>query len=141
MKQFRFIWIVLGLLSLSMMLGGVSADAKWFGKQEKPADAAEDPVRTYQPPAINGLQLYCEPFRQEAALLAHKPRLLRIFYQPRRSWLIGQHTKCKANLMQQEKDYLEHVDVQQAPSLPKLKSDAPATETPSLTKEAPHAGQ
>jgi hypothetical protein len=113
------------LFSVAMLVNTVlqPADAKWFGKKSSKKDEAVEKVRTYQPPPENAIALYCEPYRQEAVELSHKPRLLKIFYAPRRGWAIRKHRECKDSLMQQEHTYLKHVDIERAPSLPKLKTD------------------
>ncbi len=111
------------LLTLSLM---APANAGWF-KKDKPE---ADPIQTYQPPAVNALEMYCEPLRQRAAELDKTPKALKLFVQPRRAFLIREHEKCKAEFMQQEHDYLKHVDVQQSPSLPKLKTDSNPITTP-----------
>jgi hypothetical protein len=111
-----------GLISLALLLlmSGLSAEARWMSKKEKEKDAAVKGVQTYQPPVANAMQVYCEPFRRDAALISRKPRLIRPLYAPRKAWLIREHEKCKANLMTQETEYLRHADIAIPPSLPKM---------------------
>lgn len=102
------------------------AHAKWFGKKKEKANQAVEQVRTYQPPPENAVGQYCEPYRLEAAELSKKPLWLKPFYAPARGIAMHKHRECKKALMEQERVYLKHVDIEQSPSLPKLKTDAPA---------------
>lgn len=120
-----------------------NAEARLFQRKKAKEDAAAvEKVRTYQPPPENAVTLYCEPYRKEAAELSQKPRLVKLFYEPRRVWLINQHRKCKSGLMAQEHLYLKHVDIERTPSLPKLKMEVtPITPVgPTPPAGAGHAG-
>ena len=120
--------IALMCCSLFVLSVAVShGEAFWFRKKKPVEDPAVEQVRTFQPPPENAVTVYCEPYRKEAAELSKKNRLVRFFYGPRRMWLISQHRKCKDELMEQERTYLKHVDIERPPSLPKLKMDAPVT--------------
>jgi len=100
------------------------ANAKLFQRKKAKQDAAAvEKVQTFQPPPENAVTMYCEPYRREAAELSQKPRLVKIFYEPRRSWLMNKHRKCKSNLMAQEHLYLKHVDIEREPSLPRMKME------------------
>lgn len=105
---------------LALSTAFAPAQAKWFSHKKTPAEEAVEKVRTYQPPANEAMNRYCEPFRAEAVALNQKPKLVRVFYEPRRMWLINQHQKCRNELMAQEHLYLKHADIEQSPSLPKM---------------------
>lgn len=102
-----------------------TASALPFLKKKPVEDPAVEQVKTYQPPPENAVTFYCDPYRKEAALLDKKPGYLKPFYIPRRLWLMSEHRKCKDGLMEQERIYLKHADIEQSPSLPKLKTDMP----------------
>lgn len=97
------------------------ADAKWFGKKEVPENDPARQIQTFQPPPENAMLMYCEPYRKEAAELAGKNALMKAFFEPRRMWLMSEYRKCTNELMTQEHQYLKHVDIELAPSLPKMK--------------------
>lgn len=133
-----FAHLLLGGITLGL-LGGIiaPAEAKWFKtKQDKVNDALSKQVQTFQAPATDALSMYCEPYRKEAAELSHANPLIKPFVGPRRSWLIRQHEKCKHEYMSQEMNYLKHVDVQQAPSLPRLSTPAGGEEQGPKPEEA-----
>lgn len=114
-----------------------SADAWWFSRKKKADDAAVEKVRTYQPPPENAVTVQCDPYRRQAALLGQKPLMTTMFYIPKRLRLQNKYRTCKSNLMEQERIYLKHVDIEQAPSLPKMKMEV----TPITPVEtAPKAG-
>lgn len=115
------------LCSALILLGTAfpSAHAKWVGKKKKAENQAVEQVRTYQPPPENAVATYCEPYRHEAAELAHKPLLLKGFYAPRRGIVMHKYRECKKALMEEERVYLKHADIEQSPSLPKLKTEMP----------------
>jgi hypothetical protein len=127
MRSLKFralsVQVLCAILLLSTAFG--PAQAKWFSHKKTPAEEAVEKVQTFQPPAVEAMQRYCEPFRAEAVSLAQKPKWARPFYEPRRMWLMGQHQKCRQELMDQEHIYLKHADIEQSPSLPKMNADAP----------------
>jgi hypothetical protein len=128
-RRLTFLFLSLGLMLTA--ISGSAANAKWFRKAEKPDVTLAKQIQTYQPPPDNALQLYCEPIRNEIVALSHKPKFLSLAYKPRMVWLMHEHEKCKTSLMEQERQYLKHVDIQQSPELPKIKTDAtPVDKTP-----------
>lgn len=114
------------------------ADAKWFGKKEEPADDPAKQIQTFQPPPENAMLMYCEPYRKEASELANKNVLMKAFYEPRRMWLMGEYRKCTNELMTQEHEYLKHVDIELAPSLPKMKPVVQPINQPEKKEEIPN---
>jgi hypothetical protein len=122
-----------------LLLGAMAlpaAQAKWFGGQKKEkANQAVEQVRTYQPPPETAVGDYCEPYRYQAAELAQKPWFLKPFYAPKRGIAMHKHRECKKALMEQERVYLKHVDIEQPPSLPKLKTDE-STASPASAEPA-----
>lgn len=123
-SQFRN--LVLSALSLLVVFVFLCphADARWFWqKKPKKGLTPAEQVQTFQPPPDNAIKLYCEPYRVKAVKLNQKPRLLKIFYAPRISWLVHKNRECKNKIMDQEYTYLKHVDIEQSPRLPKLKTD------------------
>jgi hypothetical protein len=120
------------LCSILLLLGTASpsVQAKWLGKKKKVESQAVEQVRTYQPPPENAVATYCEPYRHEAAELAQKPRLLKPFYAPRRGIAMHKYRECKKALMEEERVYLKHVDIEKSPSLPKLKTETQQAEPP-----------
>jgi hypothetical protein len=113
---------------LALYLWSSSAEAILPKRQSKEPDASEK-VRTYQPPPADSMRDYCEPYRKQASDLTYVSWWKKPFVIPQRNWAIHQHQKCTGNLMQQEWEYLRHADIQQPPSLPKLKVDD-AVKTP-----------
>lgn len=111
--------------AIALGVAAQTASALPFVKKKPVEDPAVEQLKTYQPPSENAVTLYCDPFRKEAAVLSRKPGYLKPFYIPRRLWLMDEHRKCKDELMEQERIYLKHADIEQAPSLPKLKTDMP----------------
>ena len=120
--------LFLSVLLLSMT--GSPTQAKLLQHKKTAAEEAVEKVQTFQPPAADAMTRYCEPFRAKAVSLSQKPFLIRPFYGPRRMWLISQHQKCRYKLMDQEHVYLKHVDIEQAPSLPKINPGAPKPGVP-----------
>lgn len=129
-------WAVLASLFWGV-LTSPEASAWPFGKKAKEKEAAAEQVRTFQPPPEDAVKRYCEPIRLEAVEISKKPRLIRPLFAPRKAQVIRKHQKCVTNLMRQEYQYLKHVDIQQSPSLPKLKTDAPDLKPPVVS--APEA--
>lgn len=125
MIQRSRIAVLCGLLILLGITALSSAHAKWFGKKKKAESQAVEQVRTYQPPPENAVATYCEPYRREAAELSQKPRLVKVFYAPRRGRAMHKYRECKKALMEEERIYLKHVDIERSPSLPKLKTETP----------------
>jgi hypothetical protein len=127
MRLLKFHTLALFLLVAGMAFNAAftPAQAKWINQKKKAEQEAVEKVRTFQPPPADAVTRNCEPFRAEAVALNQKPRLLRIFYKPKRMWLMHQHQKCRMGLMDQEHLYLKHADIEQSPSLPKIKPDAP----------------
>lgn len=123
------LWIAFGVMVFGIVANPLSANAGLFQKKTSEKDAAAQQVQTYQPPPINGLALYCDPIRKKAAEISRKPALLRVLYIPRKNWLIAEHSKCKVRVMAQEGEYLKHVNIQQPPSLPVLKTEPSSAET------------
>lgn len=125
------------LLALLCLLAA-PADAKWlwFGKDEEKGPSPAQQLETFQPPPADAIERYCEPIRREVVLLNGKPAAQRLMLQPKILRLIRKHEQCKAEFMQQEMEYLRHVDIQQPPSLPKLE---PASETPPAPAAEAHA--
>ncbi len=104
--------------------------ARLFHHQKTAAEEAVEKVQTFQAPAADAMTRYCEPYRAKAAALSQKPFFIRPFYGPQRMWLISKHQKCRYKVMDQEHVYLKHVDIEQAPSLPKLNPGAPKPGVP-----------
>lgn len=95
------------LLSLAVML---PAEAKWFGQDKDQPTGIEN----YEPPAENAMQTQCEPIRQQIVdLNARTPKYARFLIVPQREYLTSKHRKCKTQLMNQEYQYLKHVDVKE----------------------------
>lgn len=136
----------LGCLLVTLALFGVmtpTSDAQWFRSKKKKAEQeAVERVQTYQPPPVEAMEMYCEPYRKEAADLYQRAGMFRFAVQPKRSWLIRKHEKCKGRLMDQGYEYLRHVDIQKSPSLPKIENMPPSVNAPpptsSGTEETPH---
>jgi hypothetical protein len=131
----------IAILFMTLALMGTialpSAHAKWFGKKKEKENQAVEQVRTYQPPPETAVSDYCEPYRREAAELAQKPFFMKPFYAPKRGIAMHKHRECKKALMEQERTYLKHVDIEQSPSLPKLKTDGPTTPAASPAPTTP----
>jgi hypothetical protein len=109
------------LLSLFSTEWSSSANALGFHSKKKNQDAQTvQQLQTYQPPPVNSLQVRCDPIKQEIVLMNHKPLLLKPFFIPRKQWLITRHEQCVHRVIDQEYIYLKHVDIQQAPQLPKM---------------------
>jgi hypothetical protein len=110
------------LLFLTVFGAFMPANAKWMSKKAKQQEQeVVQKVQTFQPPPENAMQMYCEPYRKEAADLGAKNAVVRTLYKPRQLWLMNQYHKCTDDLMTQEHQYLKHVDIELAPSLPKMK--------------------
>ncbi|MEB3286291.1 MAG: hypothetical protein VKJ04_02190 [Vampirovibrionales bacterium] len=123
------------LVLLTVALGGVQpANAWWFKKdKEKPPE-----IENFEPPSEDAFITQCDPIRQQVVNLNDKtPKYLRIFIVPRREYLQHKHRRCKARVMNQEFQYLKHVDIKN-PTLPKIPSESElqaAPEKPSTTPE------
>lgn len=130
---------ILGLLCLLAFQMGSSPVEAILPKRKSKEPDASDKVRTYQPPPADAMKDYCEPYRKRASDLTILPWWQKPFVIPQRNWAIHQHQKCTDNLMQQEWEYLRHADIQQAPSLPKLRVDETAAPAKAPTEGESHA--
>jgi hypothetical protein len=134
------------IVSLSLLLFSELAvlpmrlEAREHRPSSKEVDAAAvRSIQTYQPPPADSLQVYCEPIRLEVVRLSRQSFIPRLFSGPRRAWLVRKHRDCKHRIMDQEYTYLKHVDIQQAPQLPSLKTqpEAPADTTLPTEEKTP----
>lgn len=98
-----------------------TALAGWFGKQKEPEPDSK--IESFQPPAVDALEVHCDPIRTEAVALSQKPLWRRWLYMPKHTILVKRHRRCIQNVMEQEALYLKHVNIEQAPQLPKLQAD------------------
>jgi hypothetical protein len=130
MRFLKFHTLALLCVSIAFGTAFAPAQAKWVSKKKKAEQQAIEKVQTFQPPPADAVTRYCEPFRAEAVDLSKKPKLVRVFYEPRRMWLMNQHQKCRMELMDQEHVYLKHADIEQPPNLPKIKTDPPKPGAP-----------
>ena len=109
-------------LAIAMVAMASYAEAKWFKKEKKEQPSIEN----YEPPSETAEQDQCEPIREKVVSLnKHTPKYLRIFIVPRREYLTNKHRQCKAKLMDQEFQYLKHVDIKN-PSLESLPKEEEA---------------
>ncbi|HEY9687194.1 MAG TPA: hypothetical protein V6C52_09485 [Coleofasciculaceae cyanobacterium] len=129
MKRFQVVLAVLLTVSCVLFSAMPQAEAWPFGKKAKAAKEAVKQVQTYQPPPADAQMTQCEPIRRKIVKINKGSKIGRTLMAPRTAFLTAKHTKCKQRLMDQEFEYLKHVDIEQSPSLPKLKTDTP-TEQP-----------
>lgn len=95
----------------------------------------DNPVETHLPPPANALETDCEPIRKKINAIYKKPFGIRQLYLPRREYLIAKHRRCRADLAEQEYDYLKHIDVSQPPSLRPLEDEETGLKIPPDTAE------
>lgn len=106
---------VLALLAFGLL---ASPGHAWPKKKEKGPD-----IENYEPPDENAFELQCEPIRRKILDLNEKvPKYAHIFIVPQREILMARHRDCKQRIMDQEFQYLKHVDIRN-PSLPPLDVD------------------
>lgn len=129
--------LLVGLILMSAAMP--QADAWPFKKKPDPAEEAAKKVQTYEPPPTDAIATHCEPIRQKIVKINRSGWFGRTIQAPRRSVLLYKHNQCKDEFMTQEFEYLKHVDIQQPPSLPKLKTDAQPAAKPQA--ETPAAGE
>ena len=135
----RMIQMALTFLFLLGLQWLPSSEAMIFKKKPKTL-TPEEQVRTYQPPPASTMGDYCEPYRHKALLLNQAPLWQKPFVIFPKNWAIYQHRHCVDNLMMQEREYLKHTDIPQAPSLPKLKTEEKPS-VPSIKQEPAHANR
>ncbi len=121
--------VALGVVLLSSF--SFSDAARKLTRQEKKEqNEMIEKVKTYSPPLPNAILQRCEPYRLRAAKVTQRIRLFQIFLQPYRDIEISKYNHCKLSVMKQERAYLEHVNIQQSPSLPKIPMDSPTPDVP-----------
>jgi hypothetical protein len=127
MKRFQVALAVLLAVSCLLLTAMPQAEAWPFGKKAKEAKEAVQKVQTYQPPPADAQMTQCEPIRRKIVKINKGSKITRTLMSPRTAFLVSKHTKCKQRLMDQEFEYLKHVDIEQSPSLPRFKTDTPTT--------------
>jgi len=122
----RFLsWFLLALMAFCLLAAPSHA---WPKKKEKGPD-----IENYEPPAPDAMDMQCDPIRRKIVDLNEKvPKYAHIFIVPQREILMARHRSCRERLMNQEFQYLKHVDIRN-PSLAPLDMDdeeAPPAEKP-----------